>query len=68
MSIIDIFTSIGSIILHSLETLLSYLSAIPQFIANVFNSIYILPAVFIPYIYASVAVYVVYLIIDRGGN
>lgn len=65
-SIVEIVTSVISFVIHSITSLFNLFTHIPQYVSFMATSINVLPSVIIPFALASVSVYVVFLVLNRG--
>lgn len=64
-SIGSLIVSLVSFIMQMIESLGTLITQIPAFISFLSASVTILPAVIIPFVLASISIYVVYLIVGR---
>lgn len=64
-SIVDFIIAIVSFIVHTIGSLLNFITLIPEYASFLVQSLNVLPAVFIPFAIASVSIYVVLFIINR---
>lgn len=67
-SIVDTIVSLGKFIIHTIESLTNLLLNIPQYTLFLTNSLLNVPTVLIPFMSASIGIYVMFLITDRNIN
>lgn len=60
-----LFVSLFGFLKQMLESLYMLITQIPAFISFLSTSVVILPSVIIPFVLASISIYVVYLIVGR---
>lgn len=65
-SVVDFLMSIGGIIVHTIESLVNLFLHIPTYVSFLSVSISYLPTVILPFAIASISIYVVFIIINRG--
>lgn len=67
-SIVDTIVSLITFIVHSIQSLMNLLLNMPKYITYLINSILNVPTIFIPFLTASIYIYVMYLITNRNLN
>lgn len=67
-SIVDVIKSLVQFLIHSIDSFLNLLFHIPTYVSFLTVSIGYLPSIIIPFAIASVSIYVVFLILNRGGK
>lgn len=67
-SISEIIITAITLVIHIIESFVNFIINIPNYTAFLISSLNILPSVFIPFVVASISIYVIYLLIDRGAN
>lgn len=65
-SIVDTVTSVIAFLIHTIDSLINLLAHIPTYVSFLTVSIGFLPTIVIPFAIASVSIYVVFLILNRG--
>lgn len=66
-NIVNFITSIANYLIHTIQTFLNILSAIPRFTVYIFTLVNnMIPDIFKPFIILSVIIAIVYLIIGRN--
>lgn len=65
-SIVDTITSVISFLIHTIQSLINLFLHIPTYVDFLVTSIGLLPTIIIPFALASVSVYVVFIILNRG--
>lgn len=65
-SIVDYITSIVAFVVHAIDSLLNLLLHIPTYVSFLSVSIGYLPAIVMPFAIASVSIYVIFIILNRG--
>lgn len=65
-SIVDFITSVVGLLIHTIESLVNLFLHIPTYVSFLSVSIGYLPTMIIPFAIASVSIYVVFMIINRG--
>lgn len=65
-SIVDTVTSLVQFVIHTFDSLLNLLAHIPTYVSFLTVSIGYLPSMIIPFAIASVSIYVVFLVLNRG--
>lgn len=65
-SIVDFITSVVNLVIHTIESLINLFAHIPTYVSFLTVSISYLPNIIIPFAIASISVYVVYLVLNRG--
>lgn len=64
-SIAQFAQALGSFVVSTLQSLFVLLSNIPSYINFLVNTFTIVPAIILPFLLASISIYVVYLILGR---
>lgn len=67
-SIVDTITSLVSFVIHTVTSLLNLIAHIPSYISFLTVSIGYLPSIVMPFAIASISLYVVFLILNRGAG
>ena len=67
-SIVDTIVSLVGFVIHSVESLINLIMHIPSYVSFLTVSIGYLPSVIMPFCIASVSIYVVFLILNRGAK
>lgn len=67
-SILDAITSVIGLVINIFTSLISLLAHIPTYTDFLITSIGFLPTVILPFAVASISVYVVFLLLGRGGS
>lgn len=67
-SIVDTVVSLITFVVHSIQSLMNLLLNMPKYITYLINSILNVPTIFIPFLTASIYIYVMYLITNRNLN
>lgn len=65
-AIVDTITSLVSFVINTIFSLLNLLAHIPTYVDFLITSIGFLPNIVVPFCIASVSIYVVFLILNRG--
>lgn len=65
-SIVNVISSLIGFIIHSIESLFNLLTHIPTYVSFLTVSIGYLPTMVIPFAIASISIYVVFLVLNRG--
>lgn len=65
-SIVNVISSLIGFLIHSIESLFNLIAHIPTYVSFLTVSIGYLPSIVIPFAIASISVYVVFLILNRG--
>lgn len=65
-SVVDFLMSIGGIIVHTIESLVNLFLHIPTYVSFLSVSISYLPTIILPFAIASISIYVVFIVINRG--
>lgn len=65
-SVVDFLLSIGGIIVHTIESLVNLFLHIPTYVSFLSVSISYLPTIILPFAIASISIYVVFIVINRG--
>lgn len=64
-SLVGFISAIFNFLWNTIQALVSLITRIPSYITFISSSLVILPTVIIPFVLASVSIYVVYLITGR---
>lgn len=67
-SIVDTVVSLVSFVIHTVTSLLNLIAHIPSYVSFLTVSIGYLPSIIMPFAIASVSIYVVFLILNRGSG
>lgn len=67
-TIVETITTFVEFAIHSIQSLLYLLAAIPRYLTFLAGTIAFLPSILIPFCSASIAVYVLYLVLNRQGS
>ena len=67
-NIAEIIITAVTLIIHIIESFVNFILNIPNYTAFLISSVNILPSVLIPFVVASISIYVIYLLIDRGAK
>ena len=67
-SIVDTITSLISFVIHTVTSLINLIAHIPSYVSFLSVSIGYLPTIVMPFCIASVSLYVVFLILNRGSG
>lgn len=67
-SIVDTIVSFVSFFIHSITSLLNLIAHIPSYVSFLVSSIGYLPTIVMPFCIASVSIYVVFLVLNRGSG
>lgn len=67
-SIVDVIKSLIQFLIHSIDSLFNLIGHIPTYVSFLTVSVGYLPSIIIPFAIASVSIYVVFLILNRGGK
>lgn len=67
-SIVDAINSFFSLLIHTVGSLWNLIRHIPTYVSFLTVSIGYLPSIVVPFAIASVSIYVVFLILNRGGK
>lgn len=65
-SIVDFFVSIGGFIVNTFTSLINLFLHIPTYVDFLTTSIGFLPSVIMPFAIASISIYVIFLVLNRG--
>lgn len=65
-SIVDFLVSIGGIVVHTIDSLVNLFLHIPSYVSFLSVSISYLPTIILPFAIASISIYVVFIVINRG--
>lgn len=66
-SIVDTITAVIGFVVHTVTSLINLLLHIPTYVDFLVTSIGFLPQIIIPFAIATVSIYVVFLILNRGS-
>lgn len=64
-TVLTTITSMVGFLVHTIETLLSFILHIPQFVLFITDVIAFIPTIFIPFAVASVSIWVMRFLINR---
>lgn len=67
-SIVDTIVSLVGFVIHTVESLINLIAHIPSYVSFLTVSIGYLPTMIMPFAIASVSIYVVFLILNRGAK
>lgn len=67
-SIFDTLRSVITFFIHSIQSLMNLLLNLPKYLTYLVNAVLNVPTIFIPFLTASIYIYVMYLITDRNIN
>ncbi len=67
-SIAEVIVTAVNLVVHIITSFVNFILNIPQYTTFLISSINILPSVFIPFIVASISIYVIYLLINREAS
>ena len=67
-SIVDTIISLVMFVWHTFLSLINLLQHIPTYVDFLVTSIGFLPAIVMPFCIASISIYVVFLILNRGSK
>lgn len=65
-SIVDFAVSIAMFVYHTFESLVNLIAHIPSYVSFLSVSISYLPTIIFPFCIASISIYVVFLVLNRG--
>lgn len=66
-SIVDFISNVISFVIHTIESMLNLLAAIPRFTTYVFNLVNsLIPAILKPFIIVSIVIAIILLILGRN--
>lgn len=65
-SIVDIVTSLVNFLVNIITSFVNLLGHIPTYTAFLISSVSYLPTVILPFALASISIYVIFLILNRG--
>lgn len=65
-SIVDTITSLIGFVIHTVESLINLIAHIPSYVSFLTVSVSYLPSLVMPFCIASISLYVVLLILNRG--
>lgn len=66
-SIVDVFISIVTLIGNMISSLINLLAHIPTYVNFLVTSISFLPSQLVPFATASISIYVIFLLLNRGS-
>lgn len=67
-SIVDTIVSLVSFVIHTVTSLVNLIAHIPSYVSFLTVSIGYLPTIIMPFALASISLYVVFLILNRGSG
>lgn len=67
-SIVDTVISLVGFLIHTVESLVNLIAHIPSYVSFLTVSIGFLPTIVMPFAIASVSIYVVFLVLNRGAG
>lgn len=67
-SIVDTIISLVGFVIHTVESLINLIAHIPSYVSFLSVSIGYLPTIVMPFCIASVSLYVVFLLLNRGAK
>lgn len=66
-AIVDVITSLVTFVINTIMSLLNLIAHIPTYVDFLVTSVGFLPAQVLPFCIASISIYVVFLILNRGS-